>query len=76
MSSTNADPLTTVSSIGNVYAYFAINEKKFLSFTEGTTPGGNLAKKIKNMPEVLLLLSDKTLYSQKGRIEKRFERID
>ena len=69
VSSTNADPLTTVSSIGNVYAYFAINEKKFLSFTEGTTPGGNLAKKIKNMPEVLLLLSDKTLYSQKGRIE-------
>lgn len=69
VSSTNADPLTTVSSIGNVYAYFAINEKKLLNFTAGKTPGSNFAQKVKNLPEVLLLLSDKTLYSEKGRIE-------
>ncbi|MGO4770517.1 efflux RND transporter periplasmic adaptor subunit [Flavobacterium sp. W22_SRS_FK3] len=69
VSSANADPLTTVASIGNVYAYFAINEKKLLNFTEGKTPGNTLAEKIKNMPSVSLVLSDGTPYDSKGRIE-------
>lgn len=70
VSSNNADPLTTVSSIGNVFAYFAINEKILLNFTQGT--GGKpttLAQKIKNLPEVSLLLSDGSTYTEKGRIE-------
>lgn len=69
VSSNTADPLTTVSSIGNVYAYFALNEKKLLNFTQGDTPGTTLAQKIKNMPEVSLLLSDGSLYPEKGRVE-------
>ena len=69
VSSNTADPLTTVSSIGNVYAYFALNEKKLLNFTQGDTPGSTLAQKIKNMPEVSLLLSDGSLYTEKGRVE-------
>ncbi|KAF2507051.1 efflux RND transporter periplasmic adaptor subunit [Flavobacterium zhairuonense] len=69
VSSNTADPLTTVSSIGNVYAYFAINEKKLLDFTEGKTPGTTLAQKIQNMPSVSLVLSDGTPYSEKGRVE-------
>ena len=69
VSSNTADPLTTVSSIGNVYAYFALNEKKLLNFTQGDTPGSTLAQKIKNMPEVSLLLSDGSLYPEKGRVE-------
>jgi membrane fusion protein (multidrug efflux system) len=70
VSSNTADPLTTVSSIGNVYAYFALNEKKLLDFTQSTTsPGTTLAQKIKNMPEVSLLLSDGTTYPEKGRVE-------
>ncbi len=69
VSSNTADPLTTVSSIGNVYAYFAINEKKLLDFTEGKTPGTTLAQKIQNMPAVSLVLSDGTPYSEKGRVE-------
>jgi membrane fusion protein (multidrug efflux system) len=69
VSSNTADPLTTVSSIGNVYAYFALNEKKLLNFTQGDTPGTTLAQKIKNMPEVSLLLSDGTTYPEKGRVE-------
>ena len=70
VSSNTADPLTTVSSIGNVYAYFALNEKKLLDFTQNTaSPGTTLAQKIKNMPEVSLLLSDGTTYPEKGRVE-------
>ncbi|OOV17421.1 efflux RND transporter periplasmic adaptor subunit [Flavobacterium sp. LM4] len=66
VSSNNADPLTTVSSIGNVYAYFAMNEKVLLNFTKSS---GSLAQKIKQLPQVSLLLSDGSTYTEKGRIE-------
>jgi len=66
VSSNTADPLTTVSSIGNVYAYFAMNEKVLLNFTQGS---GTLAQKIKQFPAVSLLLSDGSTYDQKGHIE-------
>nr|WP_315224115.1 efflux RND transporter periplasmic adaptor subunit [uncultured Flavobacterium sp.] len=69
VSSNNADPLTTVSSIGNVYAYFALNEKMLLNFTQNTSSGTTLAEKIKKIPEVSLLLSDGSAYTEKGRIE-------
>lgn len=66
VSSNTADPLTTVSSIGNVYAYFAMNEKVLLNFTQGS---GTLAQKIKQFPAVSLVLSDGSTYGEKGRIE-------
>ena len=69
VSSNTADPLTTVSSIGNVFAYFAMNDKMLLNFTQSGKPGNSLAQKIKNMPPVSLLLSDGSLYPEKGRIE-------
>ncbi|MBL0738615.1 efflux RND transporter periplasmic adaptor subunit [Flavobacterium sp. GN10] len=67
VSSNTAEPLTTVSSIGNVYAYFAMNEKVLLNFTKDA--GGSLNQKIKSMPDVSLLLSDGSTYDQKGKIE-------
>lgn len=69
VSSNTTDPLTTVSSIGNVYAYFAINEKMFLNFSQSTGSGTSLAQKIKRIPDVSLLLSDSSIYNEKGRIE-------
>jgi membrane fusion protein (multidrug efflux system) len=66
-SSTTA-PLTTVSSIGNVYAYFALNEKLLLAFTRDST-GTSFAQKIAKLPKVSLLLSDGSLYPEQGRIE-------
>lgn len=69
VSSNTAEPLTTVSSIGNVFAYFALNEKMLLNFTQSGKPGNTLEQKIKNMPEVSLLLSDGSLYPEKGRVE-------
>lgn len=68
VSSGTAEPLTTVASIGNVYAYFALNEKMLLNLTD-TDTGLSFAEKIKKFPEVSLLLSDGTTYDQKGRIE-------
>ena len=68
MSSNTADPLTTVSSIGNVFAYFAMNEKVLLDFTKSTS-GTTLEQKIKQLPEVLLVLSDGSVYPEKGRVE-------
>ncbi|WP_433812256.1 efflux RND transporter periplasmic adaptor subunit [Flavobacterium johnsoniae] len=67
VSSNTAEPLTTVSSIGNVYAYFALNEKALLNFTKDS--GASLNQKLKSMPAVSLLLSDGSAYDQKGNIE-------
>ncbi|OXB03601.1 efflux transporter periplasmic adaptor subunit [Flavobacterium plurextorum] len=68
VSSNTVEALTTVSSIGNVYAYFAMNEKALLNFTKDNT-GISLSQKIKSLPDVSLLLSDGSTYDQKGKIE-------
>jgi len=68
VNSASADPLTTVSSIGNVYAYFAFNEKLLLDFTKGSSET-TFAKKLAALPAVSLLLSDGSEYSEKGKIE-------
>ncbi|SFD55743.1 efflux RND transporter periplasmic adaptor subunit [Flavobacterium phragmitis] len=67
VSSNTTEPLTTVSSIGNVYAYFAMNEKTLLNFTKDS--GASLNQKLKSMPAVSLLLSDGSAYDEKGHIE-------
>jgi len=69
VSSNTTEPLTTVSSIGNVYAYFAMNEKMLLNFTQNNNTGASLTQKIKSMPAVSLLLSDGSVYEEKGHIE-------
>jgi membrane fusion protein (multidrug efflux system) len=68
VSSATTEPLTTVSSIGNVFAYFAINEKLLLDFTKDS-PETSFAARIKKLPHVSLLLADGTLYNREGRIE-------
>jgi membrane fusion protein (multidrug efflux system) len=67
VSGSNAEPLTTVSSIGNVYAYFAFNEKLLLEFNKDAK--ASFAERIKQMPSVSLVLADGTLYNQQGRIQ-------
>lgn len=68
VSPTNQTALTTVTDISSVYAYFSMNEKEYLDFlqnAEGTTK----LEKIKNLPEVTLLLANGSIYPEKGRIE-------
>ncbi|MEH0158455.1 efflux RND transporter periplasmic adaptor subunit [Limibacter armeniacum] len=65
---TETQPLTTVSAIDNVYAYFSMNEKEFLAFTRNTE-GGSLDEKLKNIPSVELMLADGSTYSHTGKIQ-------
>ncbi len=61
-------PLTTVSNISNVYAYFNLNEKQLLQFNR-LLNGKSVEEMIKSLPEVELILADGSVYEQKGRIE-------
>ncbi len=61
-------PLTVVSNISKVYAYFSINEKDQLKMFE-TIEGKNFQDKISKIPPVTLLLSNGKLYEKEGRIE-------
>ncbi|MGA9325563.1 MAG: efflux RND transporter periplasmic adaptor subunit [Salegentibacter sp.] len=61
-------PLTRISSIEKVYAYFSMNEKDFLNFIQNAE-GKTQEEKIKNLPPVKLLLANGEEYSNKGTIE-------
>ena len=68
VSSSDATPLTTVSYIKQVYAFFSLNEADYLDFLQ-KTKGENLNEKIANFPEVSLILVNGNTYSEKGKIE-------
>jgi RND family efflux transporter MFP subunit len=61
-------PLTVLSDVKEVYAYFSMSERDFLEFTS-QAPGKTIPEKIKSMPAVQLQLADKTVYAAKGKIE-------
>ncbi len=61
-------PLTRVSSVGTVYAYFSLNEKNFITFIRDA-PGKNMVEKIKNLPKVKLILATGDEYQHEGTIE-------
>ncbi|WP_100610322.1 efflux RND transporter periplasmic adaptor subunit [Confluentibacter lentus] len=61
-------PLTTVSDIQKVYAFFNLNESDYLNFLQNTK-GKNLDEKINNFPEVSLLLANGNVYPEKGKIQ-------
>ncbi len=67
VSSASLEPLTTISEISEIYAYFSFNEKQFLDFSTSFT-GKNIAEKLKHLPPVSLILSNSTEYEEKGRI--------
>lgn len=68
VNSATAQPLTIVSDISKVYAYFSINEKQQLSFVEQNN-GGSFQDKINQMPAVSLLLSNGELYPENGKVQ-------
>lgn len=68
VSSSSAMPLTTVSNISHVFAYFSFNEKQFLDFTESFA-GKSMNDKLKHFPPVTLLLANGAEYELKGRME-------
>ncbi len=66
--SPSGEPLTTVSDISKVYAYFSMNEKDYISFIQNTD-GEDISDKIKNLSKVRLLLANGSLYEREGTIE-------
>jgi membrane fusion protein (multidrug efflux system) len=63
-----AQPLTILSDVKEVYAYFSMSESDFLRFTNESN-GKTIHDKIKGLPPVELELADKSIYASKGRIE-------
>lgn len=68
VNSTNTEPLTTLSNISNVYAYYAMNEKQLLQLF-ASTPGTTIEEKLSKMAPATLLLADGTEYTEKGKVE-------
>ncbi|RXG33079.1 membrane fusion protein, multidrug efflux system [Leeuwenhoekiella marinoflava DSM 3653] len=72
---TDTTPLTTVSDIEKVYAFFSMNESDYLSFLQNTA-GNSLQEKVDNFPPVLLQLANGETYDQEGKIETVTGQID
>ncbi|PUZ26427.1 efflux transporter periplasmic adaptor subunit [Chitinophaga parva] len=61
-------PLTMVSDVRNIYAYFSMSESAFLEFVNGQ-PGKSVEEKLKQIPPVDLILADGSVYAEKGKVE-------
>ncbi len=61
-------PLTIVSDIDDVYAFFSLNERDYLDFLQNAE-GETRQDKINNFPPVELELVNGQIYSEKGEIQ-------
>ncbi|HWJ26056.1 MAG TPA: efflux RND transporter periplasmic adaptor subunit [Flavisolibacter sp.] len=68
VSPTDPEPLTKVSDVHQVYAYFSLGETDFNNF-KTQYQGNTLDEKLKRLPPVSLVLADNTLYPYTGRID-------
>ncbi|MDB5030073.1 MAG: hypothetical protein JWP71_794 [Mucilaginibacter sp.] len=68
ITSTTINPLTTVSNIESIYAYFSVNEKQNLDFFLAAK-GNTMQEKLKTLPPVILVLANGSQLAAKGRIE-------
>ena len=59
------EPLTVVSNLSQMYAYFSMTEKQLLDMTR--TSGG-IEAAIREMPAVSLVLADGTTYERQGKV--------
>jgi len=68
VSSNTTDPLTTVSNIEHIYAYFSINEKDGLDFFIAAR-GNTMQQKLATLPPVSLVLANGNILPNKGKVE-------
>jgi membrane fusion protein (multidrug efflux system) len=65
-------PLTTVSDISTIYAYFTMNEGKLLEMLHQVAETGGretIQQRIAKMPKVNLILSDSSTYDHQGNLQ-------
>ncbi|WP_240646736.1 efflux RND transporter periplasmic adaptor subunit [Chitinophaga rhizosphaerae] len=67
VSNADAQPLTVLSEVGEMYAYFSMSEADFITF-KNNFPGKTLEEKLKNAPPVELILADNSTFTEKGKI--------
>ncbi|MCS3531570.1 efflux RND transporter periplasmic adaptor subunit [Chryseobacterium sp. JUb7] len=67
ISRTDPSPLTLLSDISEIYAYFSLSELDFIAF-QNKYPGATLNEKLKNMPMVDLVIADNSTYPEKGKM--------
>ena len=68
VSSNTAQPLTTVANVGNIFAYFSMNEKESLAFNRNTK-GATIPERLATLPPVTLIMADGSEYAEKGKVE-------
>ncbi|SHH71704.1 efflux RND transporter periplasmic adaptor subunit [Flavobacterium defluvii] len=68
VSASDVEPLTTLSDVHEVFAYFSLGETDFINFKE-QYKGSSLGDKIKKLPPVTLILADNNAYPQTGKID-------
>ena len=68
VSPSDATALTTVSEISQVYAFFSLNEAQYINYLQ-KMEGKSKSERIKNSPDVSLVLANGELYSETGRIQ-------
>ena len=68
ISPSDQQPLTTVSDINKVYAYFSMNETDYMDFIQ-EAKGVTRDEKMDSLPKVRLLLANGDLYPKEGTID-------
>ncbi len=79
VNSSIAQPMTVVSDISEVYAYFSMSERELLEMAQTvSSDGGNktIQQQVAEMPEVNLLLADNTKYEHQGKLKLASGLID
>lgn len=72
VNSTISRPLTVVSDISRVFAYFSMSERELLEMSQSTTGKGDnttIQQRIADMPKVNLVLADNSLYPHRGTLK-------
>ncbi|HJV20291.1 MAG TPA: efflux RND transporter periplasmic adaptor subunit [Sediminibacterium sp.] len=64
----DAQALTTLSEVSEIYVYFSLPEKEILNIN-ATYPGRTLMEKLKGFQDISLVLADGKLYNHTGKID-------
>lgn len=68
VSASDAQPLTILSQVDEIYAYFSLPENEILKIN-ASRPGANMLEKLKSFKDITLLLADGNPYNQTGKID-------
>jgi membrane fusion protein (multidrug efflux system) len=62
------DPLTVLSDVSEVYAYFSLSENDYIAFKD-QYEGNSIEEELQHVPPVELVLANDSIYTSKGKIQ-------